>query len=60
MSNLWDFYENFWNPSLYCLNAIERNGIRFDIDVAKPAAVKSWLDVVPAEAELDKWTGGRV
>jgi DNA polymerase-1 len=53
--SLWYFYEKFWNPSLYCLNAIEHNGIRFDDSVSEPAADKAGQDVRELEEQLEAW-----
>lgn len=51
------FYDNFWNPSLYCLNSIERNGIKFSEEVSVPAAVKAEADSSELNRELQDWTG---
>lgn len=55
--NMWEFYEQFWNPSLYVLNDIERNGIQYDSMVAASGqkAAQELADV--ARARAYEWIG---
>ena len=55
MANMMDFYTRFWQPSLYVLNAIERNGIYLDEEICRTGAERAAHDLKPLEAQLDRW-----
>lgn len=55
MANLLDFYERFWNPSLYVLNAIERRGIYVSSGKLRFAEINARNDMNRALYELQMW-----
>lgn len=58
--NLWEFYERFWNPSLYTLNEIERNGIRYNAELAVTGAATAQLAADAAAQRAYKYIGKEI
>ena len=53
--NQLDLYNTFWQPSLYVLNAAERNGITLDPDVCERGATQADKDATALEPTLNRW-----
>lgn len=58
--NLWQFYERFWNPSLYVLNGIERNGIQYDASLAATGKAEAQIAADKAAQKAYEWIGREI
>ena len=54
--NLFEFYEEVWNPSLYCLTEAESNGFTYDGDVADLALQEIESELESLHTSLTEWT----